>query len=178
MRFGELSALPYDDRTGKPSYDALAAAFPGVPAEVLSQFYLDHGRNPDFIAQYADLDLEALVWERAAYPAELLVAATRYRRFDPWFESVRKRFLRFPEQGWKAIDSRSAVVSHWEQRGTWALPPIFLAGSLLRPEPIPKLHLAEGHTRLATLSGAVESGLVSPDSLHVVWIGNGPNRGG
>lgn len=169
MRFSDILALPYDRNTGKPDFEAVSRVLPDVPAEVLTQFFGDHGRNPDFQSQYADLDLGEVVWTKVRIPAFELIAASKYERFVPWFNSVVKRFTAFPEKGWLAIDRRRTVVEKWERNGTWAFPPVFLSGGLVGRGA--KLHLVEGHTRLGTLAGAVNAGLVSPGSLHEIWHG-------
>lgn len=169
MRFSDILALPYDSNTGKPHFEAVSGALPDVPAEVLTQFFSDHGRKPDFQSQYADLDLGDVVWKKARFPASELIAASKYAKFERWFDTVSGRFSAFPERGWPAIDSRKQVVEHWERFGTWAVPPVFLAGELIGSAA--KHHLAEGHTRLGTLAGAVRAGLVGPGCFHEIWLG-------
>lgn len=169
MRFSDILALPYDTNTGKPDSAAVSAALPGVPAEVLTQFFGDHGRNPDFQSQYASLELGEVVWKKLRLPASELLAASKYARFETWFDSVSKRLAAFPERGWRSIDVRKPVVEHWERHATWVVPPVFVSGELAGSPA--KLHLAEGHTRLGTLAGAVNAGLVSWESLHEIWLG-------
>lgn len=169
MRFSDILALPYDPNTGKPDFGILTKAFPDVPAEVVTQFFGDHGRKPEFQSQYADIELGDVVWKKARFPASELLAASKYAKFERWFDTVSGRFSAFSEHGWRAIDSRKPVVEHWERYGTWALPPVFLSGELIGGAA--KLHLAEGHTRLGTLAGAVRTGLVNPGSLHEIWLG-------
>lgn len=169
MKFSNILNLPYDRNTGKPNFEAISAALPGVPFEVVTQFFGDHGRNPDFQAQYAGLELNAVIWTKVRIPASELIAASKYERFVPWFNSVAKRFTTFPEKGWLAIDRRRTVVEQWERNGTWAVPPVFLSGELVGRDA--KLHLVEGHTRLATLAGAAECGQIRPESLHEIWMG-------
>lgn len=169
MKFSDILALPYDPGSGSPSFEAVTAALPHAPDEVVEQFYVDHGRNPDFQAQYADVELGAIIWTKARIPASELIAASKYERFEPWFNSVAKRFAAFPEKGWAAIDRRRPVVEHWERNGSWAVPPVFVSGELLGRAT--KLHLVEGHSRLATLAGGVGCGLVRPESIHEIWLG-------
>lgn len=169
MQFRDILALPYEPGSGRPSLDALTEAVPKSPAEVVAQFYAEHGRNPDFQDQYADLELDTIVWTRESIPASELIAASKYERFDNWFDSVRKRFSSFTEKGWRAIDNRRSVVEHWERNGSWAVAPVFLSGGLVGRTQ--RLHLVEGHTRLATLAGAVECGLIDPGTLHEIWVG-------
>lgn len=169
MRFSEILDLPYDPGSGKPSFDAVSAALPGTPEEVAAQFFIDHGRNPDFQAQYADIELGTIVWTKVRVPVSDLIAASKHEGFEPWFNSVIRRFAAFPEKGWLAIDRRRTVVEQWERNGTWAVPPVFLSGGLVGRDA--KLHLVEGHTRLATLAGAAECGQVRPESLHEIWMG-------
>lgn len=169
MRFSEILELPHDSRTGKPDFAAVSAALPGIPAEVLTQFLGDHGRNPDFQAQYADLELGDVEWRKLSFPASELIAASMHAGFVRWFESVTKRIVAFPEKGWAAIDTRKSVVEHWSRNGTWVVPPVFLAGELVGRST--NLHLVEGHTRLGTLAGAVGCGRISPESLHEAWVG-------
>lgn len=169
MRFSDILNLPYDRNTGMPDFESVSAALPGVPFEVVTQFFGDHGRNPDFQAQYADLELGDVEWRKLSISASELIAASKHAGFERWFESVSKRIAAFPEKGWAAIDTRKSVVEHWSRNGTWIIPPVFLAGELIGRST--KLHLAEGHTRLGTLAGAVNAGLVSLGSLHEIWLG-------
>lgn len=169
MKFSDILALPYDPGSGSPSFEAVTAEIPHTPEEVVIQLYVDHGRNPDFQKQYSDLELGAIIWKKTRIPASELIVASKYGQFEPWFNSVAKRFAAFPEKGWAVIDSRRPIVEHWERNGSWAVAPVFLAGELVGRTG--KLHLAEGHTRLATLAGAVERGLVRPESLHEIWLG-------
>lgn len=173
MRFSEILDLPYDPGSGKPSFDAVSAALPDIPEEVAAQFIVDHGRNPDFQAQYADLELGSIVWRKVRLLVSELIVASKHERFEPWFNSVIRRFAAFPQKGWLAIDRRRAVVEQWERNRTWAVPPVFVSGGLVGRTA--KLHLVEGHTRLATLAGAVECGQVLPESLHEIWIGAAKN---
>lgn len=169
MKFSNILNLPYDRNTGKPNFEAISAALPGVPFEVVTQFFGDHGRNPDFQSQYADLELGDIVWNKSRLRASELIAASKYAKFERWFDTVSGRFSAFPVHGWRAIDVRKPVVEHWERYGTWAVPPVFLDGALVGGAA--KLHLAEGHTRLGTLAGAVQAGLIDPESLHEIWLG-------
>lgn len=171
MKFGDIYNLPYDPGSGKARLDAIVAALPDVPSEVAAQFLADHGRNPDFQAQYAALELAGISWKKTRFPASELITASMYAKFERWFGTVSGRLSAFPEKGWRSIDSRTAVVEQWERNHTWALAPVFLAGELVgRPS---RLHLAEGHTRLGTLAGAVNAGLISLESSHEVWLGTG-----
>ena len=73
---------------------------------------------------------------------------------------------RRPEIPW-CIDPRDAVVSHWKKHSTWVAPPVFLQNVVnLGP-----LRLIEGHTRLGTLRGTLEHGVISAESLHSAWVG-------
>lgn len=174
MKFGDIYNLPYDPGSGKTRLDAVVAALPDVPSEVAAQFLADHGRNPDFQAQYAALELASISWKKMRLPASELIAASIYAKFERWFGSVSGRLSAFPEKGWRSIDSRTAVVEQWERNHTWALAPVFLSGELAGSAA--KLHLAEGHTRLATLTGAVNAGLASHESLHEIWLGTKRER--
>jgi hypothetical protein len=46
---------------------------------------------------------------------------------------------------------------------------VALRGDLIRSDR--RIHLVEGHTRYGALRGLVETGVVSEDSLHAIWIG-------
>jgi transcriptional regulator GlxA family with amidase domain len=55
----------------------------------------------------------------------------------------------------------------WKKHSTWVAPSVFLQNvGNLGP-----LHLVEGHTRLGTLRGTLEHGLISAESLHSAWVG-------
>ena len=168
MKFADLLLLPRT-ATGRIDQQAARDALPDVPYDVLEQVIVDHGANDDFQRQYGHLELETIVWELRRIEASVLIAATVFNDFAPWFESVTRRTGRALTAGWRCIDTREAVVEHWREHLTWIRAPVFLQGG---PDgSAATLHLVEGHTRLAVLRGLVDLQVVKPESAHEAWIG-------
>lgn len=174
MRFADLSDYA-DADTRKLDFRTVSAMLPHTPEDVVRQFYADHGANPDFIAQYGELDVSGLVWSKDRLSGSELVAASVYPGFERWFLSVKRRLDSFSEKGWRAVDRRPGVAEHWEKFGTWREPPIFLAPGTFQGQS-DGLHLVEGHTRLGTLAGAVGRGLLEGRNLHEAWVGRRADR--
>ena len=63
MKFSDLLNLKYDRKRDIIPIKVLRKNGVATPEEVLIQFYSDHGRKESFQDQYADLDLERIIWE-------------------------------------------------------------------------------------------------------------------
>lgn len=165
--YADIARLPRDD-TGLPNRAAfLKLDLPG-PADIVEQFYFDHGAKEEFQEQYSNLNLLYLDWEELLLPATDLCAASVYPDFEDWVDSCASRAIHALEEDWLEFDSRLAVRQQWRVQRTWLQSPVFLDAALLGRS---GLHLAEGHTRLGVLRGMVSLGLVASGSLHKAWVG-------
>jgi hypothetical protein len=138
-----------------------------MPEDVLEQFVIDHGLNPQFQRRYGDLDLRRVRWTK-----ERLSVATIERcsyNFEQRVESLRQRFRE--AASWEETGGLSSEAVHsWKQDGTWLRAPIFLFDVLPSPD---EHHLVEGHTRTGALLGLAENehGLCALLGEHECWVG-------
>jgi hypothetical protein len=180
MKFCDLLSQAYNKETGIIYADPLLNLLPETPLEVIEQVYSHHGRNDEFQGQYGELELSSIVWVSAPLPAAEIIQASFYPSFTKWFRDVEARPLVFEKRGWRCIDSRADVIEHWSEHQTWLHQPVLVQG--LPPATAGRLHLVEGHTRVALLSGLVKAGVISPRSEHQVLVGragtpnNSPDR--
>jgi len=72
MRFTDLMALPFNDRTDVILADAVRQALPGTPEDVIEQLYVDHGRTEDFQHLYGHLVLDEIAWKLELMTADEL----------------------------------------------------------------------------------------------------------
>ncbi|MBN8449166.1 MAG: hypothetical protein J0M13_09205 [Candidatus Accumulibacter sp.] len=169
MKFRDLLSQPYNKDTEIIYPDALRILLPETPLDVIEQVYSHHGRKGEFQEQYADLELSSIAWVSAPIFAAELIQASFYPGFANWFRTVEARPLAFAECGWRCIDTRADVIEHWTKHQTWSREPVLIKG--FQPAVAERLHLVEGHTRVALLSGLVKSGVLSPKSEHQVFVG-------
>lgn len=140
-----------------------------MPDDVLEQFVFDHGTKGEFQEQYGGLDLHAVHWQQLALPASEILACSTYPRFAAFVEAIADRTRVVPEEGWGDLRLPPGAADRWRQYGTWMRPPVMMRGELAGSTA--KLHLVEGHTRTGALRGLVESGVLTPSSVHQVWVG-------
>jgi hypothetical protein len=169
MKFRDLLTVRHNSDTGVIDAIELARLLPNTPQEVREQFYVDHGRNELFQAQYAELEISSLRWSKVGLFASEIAKCSYYERFANWYESVGQRATQFNTQGWSCIDSRKPVVEHWKTHKTWQLSPVFLQGDIAGS--LYSLRLVEGHTRVGLLRGLASSGVIESNSIHEVWLG-------
>lgn len=134
------------------------------PAEVVEQFLFDHGKNPDFVEQYAHLDLTAIDWRLQAVTTEQLLEATYFDEFGGRVHDVENQTSYVLKQYQKAYGD-----DVWAQ--TWKRPPIFIVGALRQP-PQQELHLVEGHTRLGVLRGKHDEDPTAVQAYHRTYVGH------
>lgn len=139
-----------------------------MPEEVMEQFIFDHGTKEEFQRQYGHLDLHALKWDLLSIPAEDILACSVYPPYASLIKSVAASTRVVPTGSWDDVPFPPTALEHWQTHGSWMRPPIMLRGELVGSDW--SLHLVEGHTRIGTLRGRQESGLVLPRT-HFVWLG-------
>lgn len=170
MKMRDLLELKFNKNTDKIDIEEIIRALPNTPISVAEQFYQDHGRKAEFQNQYANIDLEMLVWPEIAVPGGLLIDYSMSSKFSNWNNDVRQRLTRFPEIKWACIDVRQDVIRYWEENLTWKTSPILINGAIIGSHN--RFHLIEGHTRLGILSGALKHEVISPDICHKAYVGN------
>lgn len=163
MKFSDL--LLFKQANDRLSADALTALDLPMPDDVLEQFVVDHGLNPDFQAKYGHLDIHQLSWFDELLPrAQILQCRSNY---DSYIEQAASCFAT-PDA---ALARYPHEIGHsWRAKGTWARPPVFLKGVLPPPD---DFFLVEGHTRVGALRSFAGNRTL-PFTLapaHRCWIG-------
>ena len=168
--FKDLAKLEFKPWDHREFLEYMASVGLTVPWEVALQFYFDHRDKEEFVSQYGHLDLRRLEWRTEDWSAEVLLQVSMYSPFVRWTDVVARKAKNLGIEGFSAMDSRSEVVAHWENQGTWRVPPILIDGTLVRP-PSSGPRLVEGHTRIGCLRGLVGIGALPPESMHKVFFG-------
>jgi hypothetical protein len=136
-----------------------------MPDNVLEQFVLDHGLDLAFQREYATLDIHQLSWILMDLPTGQIVASSS--KFNDFVTdvavSVMTCFSDKPHP--PSVHPQSWQI--WIESGTWLRPPVFLDSAL---EGRPGLHLVEGHERVGTLKGLLETPLTTQNT-HPCWVG-------
>lgn len=171
MFFRDILTLPHNRASNTLSLEVTLPLFPGTPADVVEQFYTDHGRNSRFQEAYGDLDLSALRWRRRSLAAKTIVACSVNEGFAAYVKRVGESIEVRPDGSWYSDRSTlPAAMAHWQRLRTWARLPIFIDGRLIGERS--HLRLVEGHTRVGFLSGLVKQAVVAPASRHEIWFGD------
>ena len=169
MLFRDLMDVTHDtcDRIDRRELERL---LPSTPGDVLEDLYSDHGRKVDSQRLYGALDINRMSWMRVSAVARSICDASMHPEFERWYRTVVNRCLEnYSSSGWPCIDTRPDVVRHWSEHRTWRRAPVFFDESVIhRGRP---LHLVEGHTRSATLTGLVSVGALREESEHSIWLG-------
>ena len=164
--FSELLNLPFDPNSGRIDEADIQRALSNTPRDVV-QLLSEHGRNSDFQKQYGPIDIGSLIWERR----EICATDLRVSVFPPfkrYFDAVVARASAVVANEWRQFDSRSKVRNHWRSQKTWLVPPAILDCNVLGHGQ--QYHLMEGHTRIGSLHGLMNAGMIDPQSRHSVWI--------
>lgn len=168
-RFSDLMKLDKNDHD-LISMKALRKELTDTPNDILEYFYSHHGRKDVFQRQYADLEINKIIWKKKYLSASEIVSCDCYSMFSEWMSNVQARISSFKTKGWNCIDVRNEIVKHWEEFLTWELPPIFIEKEMLNKSN--GLWLVEGHTRVGVLRGLVEHSIVHNQSTHEIWLGS------
>lgn len=170
MLFSQLRDLQFNMYEDRKFLEYLSSEGLRVPWEVALQFYYDHRQNEDFQLQYGDLDLSLLNWQMEEWTAKQIMEFSVYPRFQRWVNIAAQRSADFARVGFAAMDSRPAVVEHWEKQNTWRVPPIVIDSAIIIPAHV-GCHLVEGHTRLGCLIGLARQGVIPVGSVHKIFRG-------
>jgi hypothetical protein len=134
------------------------------PLEVFTQLFHEHHADADFAELYRAVDWGRVEWREEALSGVQWRQVSVDRGYQHAVDEARWRTL---EEG--VVDERDAVVAHWDEAGTWILPPVIVTGevtgSLLRYECL------VGFTRLGNLLGLLDRGEVKDVARHKAWVG-------
>ena len=167
LLFNELMSLK-SDRSENIDIQELELYLPETPKEVLEQFYRDHGRKSEFQLQYKDIDISLLRWDLIDISFNNMRNISIFHNFQKWVEiCCLKSSKVLIENNWNMIGHTPETNRYWEKNSTWMRAPIMLKRKAT-------LHLVEGHSRYGCLKGLVNSGAISPDSLHSIWLATMP----
>lgn len=135
----------------------------GWPLEVVKQWLYDHLEWHEFLRDYAELDLSAVVWTLEYVPlAEFMLMTSGPS--DNYLATV-------PDlhEHWTERRRHLGVADAWEDTGTWLVPPLLLDLACLDGS-AGLLQLVEGRTRVGILQGRARDGL-HVAGRHATWIG-------
>jgi hypothetical protein len=169
MKFSDIMNLHFEDLGGRPDYNSLKKLLPNVPEDVFIQFFYDHGRKSEFQLQYSTLEILNIKWIDTKLTVNELLNLSIYSGFIDWVETVENRAKKCNINNFNSIDIRKEVVKHWQNNYTWIKPPILILGNIINSSR--KYHLVEGHTRIGTLKGLFNQGLLKNTQTHKVWLG-------
>ena len=163
MKFSDLMDLDLDD-AGNICVNDLASKLPETPTDVLEQFYADHGQNSDFQEQYYHLEISGLSWSLCELKYSDIANATVFPDFEHWLNTCTSEAQRVAADiDWSLIGHNASTIAHWKNHNTWSTPPVMLING-------DNYHLVEGHSRMGCLKGLVESGVLSKEIKHKVWV--------
>lgn len=138
----------------------------GWPDDVVRQWLWDFGDREAFRDDYGSIDLSQVDWTPegiAAADFDTMPTGSRdgdcieeYARDHAYWVETKARYK--PE-----------VKIAWDMQGSWIVPPVLIARSLLDPS-LPGLQVVEGRTRVGILRGRRRDGiLVAPRQR--AWVG-------
>jgi len=157
-RPGSPDALTLDQFLADPRVASLA-----WPDQVVEQFLVDHGTDDGVYAAYGHLDLRSVTWS-----LERLLA--HHLRHVPTDEAGQAGLDEVAEDPEHALAQRPEEERrHWEQHGTWLVPPVLVDRSLLVP-PGEGLQIVDGRMRLGILRGRMRERRIVA-RRHEVWVG-------
>lgn len=135
----------------------------GWPSEVVKQWLYDHGDRPDFLADYANLDLGRIRWNLELVSVTDLEHIPTGPADQEWLDQVAAEHHHW--LGVRLPRYRDA----WETRGTWIDPPVLISRDLLDPLAT-GLQVIEGRTRVGILQGRRAESL-NVSEFHKAWVG-------
>lgn len=172
-----LSELPVADPDRNPidraSNLAEYIALPEIaqlkwPAEVIEQWLFDHGGHGNFLKDYADLELDNIVWTLEDVPVRELGAVRTGASEQGFLDDVARLHCHY-----LSVRTEPYRVA-WETAGSWLVPPILVARDLLI-ETAPGMQLVEGRMRVGILQGRLVDELPVADT-HKSWVGRARPR--
>lgn len=136
----------------------------GWPLDVVQQWLYEHLPHDEFLADYADLDLTAVVWSLEDVPTDGFLTMRTGPSEDSYLASIPDQHRHWTEQR-----RHLGVAERWENDGTWQVPPLLLdLGCMDGPAGV--LQVVEGRTRVGILQGRTRDRLHVADH-HAAWVG-------
>jgi hypothetical protein len=135
-----------------------------IPLEVFEQVFHDHHGDEEFEARVRDVDWTPVGWDAVTTTGAQLRQVGIPRPYQFAVDEARMLTIKEGLQ-----DTRPEVVEHWRTAGTWRVPPVLIAGSVLGHSDGDELLV--GFTRLGNLLGLIDRGEVSGNAEHRVWLG-------
>ena len=135
-----------------------------VPLEVFEQVFHEHYGDRDFEARVRDVDWTPIAWDSITMSGSQLRQMDVPRTYQFAVDEARAFTV---EEG--LHDDRPEVVEHWQTAGTWRVPPVLIAGSVIGHSDSDELLV--GFTRLGNLLGLIDRGEVPGAAKHRVWLG-------
>lgn len=167
LRIHELARIRESSPAFKDVPDAFyehpAISALGWPREVVRQWLWEHAKHIAFLRDYGTLDLADIAWGLEDLstgefmtietgPSEQHCIEDNASQHEHWVK------VRSPE-----------ISQAWEDSGTWQMPPVLIARSLLG-FPGKGLQLVEGRTRVGILRGRYRDHLKVAET-HKAWVG-------
>ncbi|NQY87954.1 MAG: hypothetical protein HRT51_09435 [Colwellia sp.] len=170
MKFKELLDLPYvSDSDRIIDCSSLQTMLPHTPLDVIEQFFSDHGKEESYQNDYGNIEISNLSWEKVSISADKLCLASINSDCLHYFNTVKTKASWVKSKELENYRYSDEIVSHWKENMTWCRPPVFICGHIISSKS--ELRLVEGHTRLGSLTGFVDSKIIDPDSNHTIWLG-------
>lgn len=142
-----------------------------MPQEVLEDFVQKTGTHESFQQLFGELDLHTLRWERRSLPASELLACSFDAQFAQFVTERANQARRVITEGWGKVTLTDDSIRSWKEHRTWRRAPTSLRGDVVGSPA--SICLIEGYIRLGMLRGLVESGWLSRESHHEIWVGEG-----
>jgi len=142
-----------------------AAAGFECPQEVFAQLFHEDAGNPDLAAILRGVDWGRVRWELTELSGEALRHVRVDRAFQHAVDEARAGALRID-----AINLATALPEQRRDAGTWAVPPVIVAGGVIGTNA--GYELLVGHTRLGSMLGVLDRGDVAEANRHLVWVGS------
>jgi len=134
------------------------------PQEVFAQLFHAEANNADFAGLVRAVDWGRVRWGLTEFSGVALRQMLVDRRFQRAVDEARQRAEQF-----RIRDDRPAVVAHWQDAGTWIVPPVIAAGDVLGSSV--GYELLVGCTRLGNLLGLLDREEIPEAQRHLLWVG-------
>ncbi len=135
----------------------------GWPRDVVEQWLWDFIDLPEFLVDYADVDLAGLTWQLKQLPADEFLTMPTGSQTQDYLDRARDL-----HQHWTSVRSVE-IQQAWEKWGLWLRAPIVLDRTALG-DGLGGLQVVEGRTRVGIAGGRLREGLLVAPTLQI-WLG-------
>jgi hypothetical protein len=119
------------------------------PLEVFAQLFHAEADNAGFEVIMRSADWRSVRWELQEFSGVALRRVSVDRGFQYAVDEARERTTQFG-----IMDDREDVVAHWRDAGSWIVPPVVVAGQVMRTNI--GVELLVGYTRIGNLLGLLD----------------------